>query len=40
MNENEFNNTDYETEYFFDDVELLSQIYSLIEDTYKKSTKM
>lgn len=35
-----FNDTDYETEYFFDDVELLSQIYSLIEDTYKKCTQM
>lgn len=35
-----FSDTDYETEYFFDDVELLLQIQSLIEDTYKKCTQM
>lgn len=31
-----FDNTDYETEYFFDDVNLLNQIQSLIMDTYQK----
>lgn len=31
-----FNNTDYETEYFFDDVNLLNQIQPLIMDTYQK----
>ena len=35
-----FSDTDYETEYFFDEVELLSQIQSLIEDTYKKCKQM
>lgn len=35
-----FTDTDYETEYFYDDIELLTQIQSLIEDTYKKCEQM
>lgn len=35
-----FEDTDYETEYFFDDVELLEQIKDLIADTYQKCKNM
>lgn len=35
-----FNDTDYETEYFFDDVTLLSEIRELIIDTYEKCKEM
>lgn len=31
-----FDSTDYETEYYFDDVKLLGQIENLILDTYSK----
>lgn len=35
-----FNDSDYETEFFFDEVELLEQIKELIEDTYEKCKNM
>ena len=35
-----FDDTNYETEYFFDDVELLEQIKDLITDTYRKCKNM
>lgn len=35
-----FEDTDYETEYFFDDIELLEQIKDLIIDTYSKCKNM
>lgn len=35
-----FDNTDYETEYFFDEVDLLEQIKDLIVDTYNKCKNM
>ncbi len=35
-----FNSTDYETEYYFDDVTLLNQIQTLIKDTYQKCNAM
>ena len=35
-----FNTTDYETEYFFDDVTLLEQIQALVKDTYQKCMAM
>lgn len=35
-----FDDTDYETEYFFDEVNLLEQIKDLITDTYHKCRKM
>ena len=35
-----FDTTDYETEYYFDDVELLEQIENIIIDTYCKCQKI
>lgn len=35
-----FNETEYETEYFFDDIELLAQISPLVKDTYEKCKNM